>query len=341
MIFLFLIVRILSFLGVLVHPFDGKRIYTGGCYRSRTLSDEAAPYLFPFVIEFSLLAAAILYRLYTNIGKCPISWSHENPAGLEEKEPPQAKSKGTQCNKANSGLFPGLVVFTLVFVGMCFTLYYDTETPNAATGVPPRGFIYLVSDLGVNIISLLALVPAFCYLRKLRFIGYLTSSLDQNLLLIALGGYYLLMGFMAVAAFSQFQEPVIGKSAPLLGILCVLTFVQCTLQVCFIFDGLRRRVKDANQAEQKPARSFITFLLICNLAMWIINTFELKEAHGAQVFTDFYGALSWTVIMHVCLPLAIYFRFHASVCLSDIWLHAYKREEVCYLTPSAAKNKLK
>ena len=332
-------------------PHDGKRLYTGGCYRSRTLADEAAPYLFPFVIEFSLLAAAILYRLYTNIGKCVIHWRHGEDGGGPSNEAggrgaAQEKPKGTQCQKANSGLFPGLVVFTMVFVGMCFTLYYNTSQSDHSTQqwvgmIPPKGLIHLVSDLAVNALSLLALLPAFYYLRRMHFRSYLDSRLDQNLLVIALAGYYLLLGFMAVAAFSQMNEPFARQFGSMLGISCVLTFVQCTLQVCFIFDGLRRHVKNSAQAEQKPARSFVTFLLICNLAMWIINSFELKEAHGARIFTEFYGGLGWTIIMHICLPLAVYFRFHASVCLSDIWLHAYKLEHVCTLSPSAARAKQK
>ena len=305
------------------------------CFRRRTLADEASPYLFPFVIEFSLLSAAIFYKLYSNIGQCVVNW---NPAdGSAQDKRTNHLSAGSKCQKANSGLFPGLTVFTMVLVGMCFFLYYDMKP---ATGIlPARGMIHLTSDLAVNTIALMALIPAFCYLRKLRFTGYLDSSLDQNLLVIALAGYYLLLGFMGVAAFAQLTTPGVGFLAPYIGVSAILTFVQCTLQVCFIFDGLRRRIRNSEQGEQKPARSFITFLLICNLAMWLINTFELKEIHSAPMFAQFYGPLGWTIIMHVCLPLAIYFRFHASVCLSDIWLRAYSQDQFCRMSLYSKKNR--
>lgn len=39
---------------------------------------------------------------------------------------------------------------------------------------------------------------------------------------------------------------------------------------------------------------------------------------------EFYGYLVWNILNHMSLPLIMFYRFHASVCLVDIWKHAYE-----------------
>ena len=116
---------------------------------------------------------------------------------------------------------------------------------------------------------------------------------------------------------NQAQLHVISKS---------VNFIQATCQVLFIIDGLRRRSVTSEQLNNKPGRSLVTFLLICNLAMWLINTFLMKELTQSKMLRSFYGDLPWVIMVHTTLPLAIFFRFHSSICLSDIWLIAYRRD---------------
>lgn len=35
----------------------------------------------------------------------------------------------------------------------------------------------------------------------------------------------------------------------------------------------------------------------------------------------------WTLLSHLTLPLALFYRFHSSVCLADMWKAAYEEEE--------------
>lgn len=45
--------------------------------------------------------------------------------------------------------------------------------------------------------------------------------------------------------------------------------------------------------------------------------------YNSQIMTEYYGYLSWTLILHIFLPFSVYFRFHSAVCLSQIWSEAY------------------
>ena len=46
---------------------------------------------------------------------------------------------------------------------------------------------------------------------------------------------------------------------------------------------------NADQVKKKPGREVVTFLLVCNLAMWAINSLETNRAdsHPIQVFEAF------------------------------------------------------
>ena len=120
------------------------------------------------------------------------------------------------------------------------------------------------------------------------------------------------------------------------------------MQLLFITDAQRRRIHSNNHDASKPGRQVVTFLLICNITMWVIYTFEVQKVKDSPVqvkktliFSSnynfffykyrikyfqlrFYGFYAWSMIQRVCLPLCIFFRFHSSVILVEIWKNSYK-----------------
>jgi hypothetical protein len=75
---------------------------------------------------------------------------------------------------------------------------------------------------------------------------------------------------------------------------------------------------------KKPGRELITLSLLLNISSWIVYTFESK---GVESFltseSSFFGESLWMIVSHVTLPLMLFYRFHASVCLADVWKEAY------------------
>ena len=53
----------------------------------------------------------------------------------------------------------------------------------------------------------------------------------------------------------------------------------------FISDMSRRRVGNPEQDLKKPGRQTVTFLLIINMTLWLVYTFEMQklEANPVQV----------------------------------------------------------
>ena len=276
-----------------------------------TLSD----YLYPIVIEFALIEAAIIYRIVTSIGALV------NPGYSEWVSSQQIQKKKVhnhECHKATSGVMFGLIVFTTMFaVTLTFMISDDTVL---------NGYLYLGGDLAVHVVALVACAIAFFKVSKLTFAGDVENPLDEYLIVICLGGMYFLVGAKMVAAFDALGEDEEQDTFNILYIVWgFISFIQASFQVVFIIDGFRREATTRQHQHEKPGRSVISFLLFSNLAMWLINSFQLKETYQSSIMRDFYGDLAWTIILYLTLPLAVFFRFHSVVCLSDIWIEAYKK----------------
>ncbi|CAH8541315.1 unnamed protein product [Schistosoma turkestanicum] len=106
---------------------------------------------------------------------------------------------------------------------------------------------------------------------------------------------------------------------------CTLEICQALLQFFFIVETSRRKVCCINQAIIKPGRSVIVFLLICNLALWLVNTFEVRSAETQlPLYRQYFGVRTWSVITYCFIPLIIFFRFHSTVCLAELWTKLYQ-----------------
>ncbi|XP_063863948.1 proton channel OtopLc-like [Scylla paramamosain] len=88
----------------------------------------------------------------------------------------------------------------------------------------------------------------------------------------------------------------------LLLLSAIIPLTQTTLQTTFILGATRHCCYNSEQLERKPGREMVTFLLMCNFAMWAMNTSETSraDAHPAQL--NLYGIWTWTIIS---MPLAL------------------------------------
>ena len=106
----------------------------------------------------------------------------------------------------------------------------------------------------------------------------------------------------------------------------IITLLQGIMQSIFIVDGLQRYAKTKEQATRKPGRGIITFLIVANVISWVYKTLMPKKT-VVQDEADFYGSPAWPIILNISLPLLLFFRFHSSICLAEMWHSAYETEE--------------
>uniref|UniRef100_A0A5K3FQY9 Otopetrin-2 n=1 Tax=Mesocestoides corti TaxID=53468 RepID=A0A5K3FQY9_MESCO len=224
----------------------------------------------------------------------------------------------SECHRAHKGLFVGLLLFlaTLVVLAL-FYIFMRSHNYSGAITLYQASYITLFS---------VGIVAASIALYQLRVLSLRELSeedaFDDNLLLIGLLGMLFYDMFLLVPAVEAKGENstagsmFVGKA--------IIEMVQALLQVFLILEGSRRQAATVNHMARKPGRTIITFLLILNLAMWIFNTFGLKYAENHSIYRSYYTGIAWKIITHLSLPLIIFFRFHSTVCLADIWTNAYR-----------------
>jgi hypothetical protein len=82
--------------------------------------------------------------------------------------------------------------------------------------------------------------------------------------------------------------------------------------------------KDKEIKQSKPGRSLITVLILVNVSLWLSETFSVKKYDMNTIQLEYYDIIFWSIVSSITSPLGIFFRFHASVCLSDIWKDLYE-----------------
>jgi hypothetical protein len=104
----------------------------------------------------------------------------------------------------------------------------------------------------------------------------------------------------------------------------LLSIVESTLQSGLLINCSKMYTKDALNKKKKPARSFITLLLLIDVSLWLTGTLSIKKYEMNSIQLDYYNIVFWSIVSSISTPLAIFFRFHASVCLSDVWKTLYE-----------------
>ncbi|XP_034246098.1 proton channel OtopLc isoform X4 [Thrips palmi] len=337
---------------------------------------DAAPYLYPFIIEYCLIGAAVVYIMWRHIGYNPRYVTEEDleqrlEAMLSQRAVAIARAQHgrVDCVGASKGLFFGLLLLvgSLICLILFFVLIRHPELGILA--------IYLAdcSHSIVMVLSILAIIIGFCsnnccvdsfgYLsceqqdqdheqfemeqrdedndtdnelehlaqhvrhepfnmvQSLKFKRDEQSDLNDILLRVSAFGLFIYATFSVIAGslLATKKEPNM-----LVTVTSALSVLQVVLQLLFIADVSRRRVHLPEHDRSKPGRQIVTFLLICNVAMWVIYTFEMQKVAANPVQLDFYGYLTWALVQRFTLPLCVFHRFHSAVTLAEIWKTSYK-----------------
>ncbi|KAK8730840.1 hypothetical protein OTU49_007966 [Cherax quadricarinatus] len=282
-----------------------------------SIVSDSAPYLYPFIVEYSLIGAAVLYIMWKHIGRNPrFVYDPEVPGDGMSVVSRRCHSR-VDCVGASKGLFCGLLVLvaSLICLILFFVLVNREELKMLA--------IYLAdcSHCGIMFFSIIAMFIGFVRVRQLKFHGEREEELDDILLMVSAFGLFAYAVFSTVAGSLSAYTKEPNLLVMVTGILSVL---QVIIQMVFIKDTQRRQVSLPEHERTKPGRQVVTFLLICNLTMWVIYTFETQKVEANPVQLEFFGDLPWTILLRCTLPLAIFHRFHSTVVLAAIWKNSYK-----------------
>ncbi|XP_058823887.1 proton channel OtopLc-like [Topomyia yanbarensis] len=304
-----------------------------------------SPYLYPFVIEFNILIVGLLYMIYANINRCPKKLSTKGHGGHGHGHgsthsghgdsdsvcsETQTKSidhdtevKGKMvvygdCHATSRGLFAGLllVVATIVVIILFHIAARDDDYRDIGVLLDS---IFEVTVLGI---MTLAVILAYFQTSKLDINQHPISRLDDVLLFIAIPAFFSETFFSMIPAFEN--------QSILNGFIIFTQLLQILVQTPWIIDALRRCSNAPELRKEKPGKELVTFLTIANVALWIYLSFSVKTGDFGDERYEYYGDLLWSILNHLSLPLIMFYRFHASVCLVDIWRHSYEPGEFAH-----------
>ncbi|CAG0922490.1 unnamed protein product [Notodromas monacha] len=310
-----------------------------------TLRDDTAPYLYPVVVQYSFVAAVVLFVIWLDVGRYPKYAPEAEDSGDVEPQqapaaaPPPPRQTGPvqtdgdaeaeeedgpsgprACAGARKGLVFGLL---LVLCAVAATVCYFVLLENAELKMYA---IYLADSAhtALLLISLLVVLIGCCRVKKLKFDPHKEDLL--NVLLLRVSGFAVLLyaTVTIIAAALRFLNPALDVPTLLVLVTAALTVLEIAFQAPFVLDANKRAIHKQTLNETKPGRQLITFLLLTNLAMFAIYIVEAQKVDRLPVQLNFYGYLTWTVILKLVLPLCIFHRFHGAAILAEIWRNSYR-----------------
>ena len=155
--------------------------------------------------------------------------------------------------------------------------------------------------------------PKFNYNSSFK-LGY-----DEVLLIIGLGAIYLFELYSIIAVLNNGID---GSEHLSLAVL-FMTLIESTFQSVLIIDSLKKSTEDKELKRIKPGRSLITALILIDLSLWLTETFSARKYDMNKTELEYYGIVYWSIVNSISSPLAIFFHFHAGVCLSEKWEELY------------------
>ncbi|XP_038213292.1 proton channel OtopLc-like [Zerene cesonia] len=310
--------------------FDVSGLYNEKCIGSQvitTILENLSPYLYPFGVEFNILIVGVYYIIWSNIGNCENVDATDGSSSFDDSQTickiPTASEDNdytsniviyADCHASNKGLFLGMVL-TVVAVGILilgFVLGNVGDSNFRETGYAINNW----SMLTMHTLLLIACVIAYNQMRKLDINEHPISLLDDILLFVCLPAFFMETVLSMVATINILN---IVRSIDFM-----VMVIQVLIQTPLIVDALRRCSNSRKLRKTKPGREVLMFLLIANVAMWMMYTFSYKSPESLDERYTYYGKVLWSILGHISLPLIMFYRFHSSVCFADIWDAAYK-----------------
>ncbi|KAK7091221.1 proton channel OtopLc-like isoform X3 [Littorina saxatilis] len=305
--------------------------------------EKSTSYLYPCIIEYSLICASVLYVMWDQVGHDPrrrpkinhedsVADIAESPTTPPTPSPvhltiavvddddddtmPAMKKMSVDCSGSQRGLFNGLFVLVsaVVILVMFFVLAGSPSSLAAAS------ILSHVTEAVIYILAATATFAASWQMKDMKFSRDRAVGVEQTLALISLTGLIAFGMFNIVAAIFSPAGTIMAVTL----VSNILMIFQGCAQALFMLAAMRVSPAHATDARRKPGRQWVTFLLVCNFALWVINTFETQRIEHNLLQLEFFGSTAWNIFCHVSVPLGIYFRFHSTVCLSNVWKNAWK-----------------
>lgn len=297
---------------------------------------KLAPYLYPCMIEYSLMSMTVFFILWESIetkfqsstkitSRRTSKIQLASPRGSQsnvvvipsENEHRYANQFTVDCGKSTTGLFVGMVVLLLTLMSLISYFIYKSINEDVAIIISRVTEIVLIS------LSMVIVAVTYIKLKISKFQQRYVDDMNYNeiLIIVGLAGIYLFSGYSIIAILNSGLNNLVESLSLAIQIMSVF---ESTIQSILIINCLKMFTKDIQNKKNKPARSSIILLILVDVSLWLLETFSIKKYDMNTIQLDYYDIVFWSIASSISSPFAIFFRFHASVCLSDIWKTLYE-----------------
>uniref|UniRef100_I3KNU5 Otopetrin 3 n=1 Tax=Oreochromis niloticus TaxID=8128 RepID=I3KNU5_ORENI len=293
--------------------------------------------LFPFNIEYYLMAGCLIYVMWKNVGRITGPDHH-------------VTEKKTLYIVCTGGITLGLVFGGLVLAaGVTAFVLYQVYVRQPEFRLTAFFIFYGYHLVVMPIMSLCSLVGLVVQRleRRAREVGPNPSRrLDVVLLMAAALGQLALSYFSVVAALG------IGTNGPLGDLdlsYSLLSLLELILQNIFIIEGLHRhphltqenkktdislleakisapptvQEQEATKPWAKRVRQEIcAFLILSNIMLWLIPAFGVHPQFENGLGKEFFGFTTWFIMMNLGQPLSVFYRMHSVAALTELLISA-------------------
>lgn len=330
------------------HGFGFKSVYfqENKSLRIGKILNRLHPFLYPFLIEFPLSSLGAIYRLWSDLKELEPKpddiyiddeLTEINTMDSEILEPgekflnpekntrkpssPMSPFQSPRLRKSMSNVIIQHSKFDImrrcVGLGLLFGVVLS---------------VFFLAVVGVTAVHTSALTVRLFYITNMVYITCTSIScwiilkglLSQMycwfdygavdvMLLLSLIAVLFQQGFTFTASIAQIY---ISALPSYMLTLSIMEIIQCMLQTSTVIRALRFRVG----YKSSLVREASLFLMICNIIIWLQRSFLVPQTPFLSlVQSTFYGKASWNVIFFLTYPFYIFFRFHSTVCLYNVW----------------------
>ncbi|KHN74088.1 Otopetrin-1 [Toxocara canis] len=254
--------------------------------------------------------------------------SHELNVFLSQKAGDHATCKDSECllGSMTELMYTSIVEYSLIGAAVMFIVWHNIDQVRERNTYVKRKYQIRVdcskttSGLFFGLLYLSATLTSMAI-----FYGYMASKQSEiaatvygitdvvQYIVSGAGCIYALWRMRLLRFAEHPQQPNSPNSSSQSGIQASLIFIA----------GKLRIQGDDELHAQQPGKQTITFLLVANISMFLTNLFEAEKAGISETVVNFYGKRSWVFLVRSFGPLTIFFRFHSSVCLAEIWKNVY------------------
>uniref|UniRef100_A0A336MCC8 CSON015008 protein n=1 Tax=Culicoides sonorensis TaxID=179676 RepID=A0A336MCC8_CULSO len=297
------------------------------------ITEDSGPFLFPCTVEYSLICATIMYEMWKRIDSIQsiVNARKSSTIYFQHRMENQNHNKShvnyqTRLKKNQNKLVPCALIFALTIIIISIYKKFQSTTDDGS-------FSFSIMAIFVIILlcsSLIIIFKAFYDTHPMGQNTHLHSNLiekdklkfDSTLLLASVYGAFTFHLFSLFGSIFELQDH--SSNMEILGIIMdVLSIIEISMQTVFILHVTWK--KDHDGAEK--GKIIISYLLILNVAMWIINVAVTNKHDFRKEHENHFTIKGWITIVQMTLPSAIFYRFHSAICLYEILKLVYGKDQ--------------